>query len=41
MTEKGEVLKPKEEFTEEETEEARKEMEEALAELAEFRRNNS
>ena len=41
MTEKGEVLKPKEEFTEEETEEARKEMEEALAELAELRRNNS
>ena len=41
MNEKGEVLKPKEEFTEEETEEARKEMEEALAELAELRRNNS
>lgn len=41
MNKKGEVLKPKEEFTEEETEEARKEMEEALAELAELRRNNS
>lgn len=41
MNKKGEVIKPKEEFTEEETEEARKEMEEALAELAELRRNNS
>lgn len=38
MNKKGEVLKPKEEFTEEEVEEARKEMEEALAELAELRR---
>lgn len=41
MNRKGEVIKPKEEFTEEEAEEARKEMEEALAELAELRRNNS
>ena len=41
MNKNGEVVKPKEEFTEEETEEARKEMEEALAELAELRRNNS
>ena len=41
INEKGEVIKPKEEFTEEEVEEARKEMEEALAELAELRRNNS
>ena len=38
MNKKGEVLKPKEEFTEEEVEEARKEMEEALAELAKLRR---
>ena len=41
MNKKGEVVKPKEEFTEEEAEEARKEMEKALAELAELRRNNS
>lgn len=38
INEKGEVIVPKEEFTEEETEEARKEMEE---ELAKMRRNNS
>ena len=41
MNKKGEVIKPREEFTEEEAEEARKEMEKALAELAELRRNNS
>lgn len=37
MTEKGEVLKPKEEFTEEETEEARKEAEEELRKITEAR----
>ena len=38
MNDNGEVIVPKEEFTEEEAEEARKEMEEELAKL---RRNNS
>lgn len=37
MTDKGEVLKPKEEFTEEETEEARKEAEEELRKITEAR----
>lgn len=37
MNEKGEVLKPKEEFTEEETEEARKEVEEELRKITEAR----
>ena len=37
MNEKGEVLKPKEEFTEEETEEARKEAEEELRKIMEAR----
>lgn len=37
MNEKGEVLKPKEEFTEEETEEARKEAEEELRKITEAR----
>ena len=37
MTEKGEVLKPKEEFTEEETEEARKEAEEEMRKITEAR----
>ena len=40
MNKKGEVVKPKEEFTEEETEEARKEMEEALALIIESREKN-
>lgn len=40
MNKKGEVLKPKEEFTEEEIEEARKEMEEALALIVESREKN-
>ena len=40
MNKKGEVVKPKEEFTEEETEEARKEMEEALALIVESREKN-
>lgn len=40
MNRKGEVIKPKEEFTEEEAEEARKEMEEALALIVESREKN-
>lgn len=40
MNKKGEVVKPKEEFTEEEIEEARKEMEEALALIVESREKN-
>ena len=40
MNRKGEVIKPKEEFTEEEAEEAQKEMEEALALIVESREKN-
>ena len=40
MNKKGEVVKPKEEFTEEEIEEARKEMEEALALIVASREKN-